>query len=158
MTFLPALMQWLHVGSVVLMIGGLFFYRIILIPAIKALPHIQQSQLTESISRRFRIVVWLTLITVLVSGVYNFVSFLRFTRVRNVLEISPDYSLYILILAIKFFIVFLIFTLGIVLTFPYSVFASFQRNPSPWLNLMLILGLIVIFLSTFLRRIPLPEL
>ncbi len=158
MTFLPALMQWLHVGSVVLMIGGFFFYRVILIPAIKALPHIQQSQLTESVSQRFRIVVWLTLITILVSGVYNFVSFLRFARVRNALEISPDYSLYILILAIKFFIVFLIFTLGIVLTFPYPVFAPFQRRPSPWLNLTLILGLIVIFLSAFLRRIPLLKL
>ena len=158
MTFLPALMQWLHVGSVVLMIGGFFFYRVILIPATKALPHSQQSQLAQSISQRFRPVVWLTLITVLVSGVYNFISFLRVARFRNALEISPDYSLYILILAIKFFIVFLIFTLAIVLTFPYPVFAPFQRHPSRWLNLTLILGLIVIFLSTFLRRIPLLEL
>ena len=150
----PALMQWLHVGSVVLMIGGFFFLRVILLPATKILPDQQQSQMTESAFRRFRAVVWIALLTILVSGIYNFVTFFRSARSQGqtVLETSPDYSTYVLILGVKLFIVFLIFTLGVVLTFPYPVFAPFQKRPAPWLNVTLILGLIVIFLSTFLRR------
>ena len=29
---LKSLMQWIHVGSVVLMIGGFFFFRVVLLP------------------------------------------------------------------------------------------------------------------------------
>ena len=150
----PALIQWLHVGSVVLMIGGFFFLRVILLPATKVLADQQQSQLTESAFRRFRTVVWSALITILVSGIYNFVTFFRsaINQAQIVLETPPDHSIYILILGTKLFVVFLIFTLGVVLTFPYPVFAPFQKRPAPWLNVAIILGLIVIFLSTFLRR------
>jgi uncharacterized membrane protein len=148
MTFLPAFIQWLHVGSVVLLIGGFFFLRVILLPSTRVLPDNQKPKLVEAAFRRFRIVVWIALVTILVSGIYNFIAFLRSARIA-----TQDPSIYILVLGIKLFIVFLIFTFGVLLTFPYPVFAPIQKRPSPWLNLTLILGLIVIFLSTFLRRL-----
>ena len=153
MTFLPALMQWLHVGSVVLMIGGFFFLRVVLLSASQALPDSHRPKLIEAVLHRFRVVVWTALVTILVSGIYNFISFLRSARAVTASGAAPDYSLYIFVLGVKLFIVFLIFTLGVVLTFPYPVFAPFQKRPSRWINLTLILGLIVIFLSTFLRRL-----
>ena len=67
-------------------------------------------------------------------------------------KLAPDYSMYIVVLGVKFLIVTFIFILGIALTFPYPVYAPIQKRPAPWLNVTLILGLIVIFLSTFLRR------
>ena len=151
---LPVLMQWLHVGSVVLMIGGFFFLRVVLLPASKVLPNPQKTELIEAAFRRFRIIVWITLFTILVSGIYNFVDFLRSTGNQTVTDpdLVPDYSTYILALAVKFLIVFLIFTLGVLLTFPYPVYAPIQKYPAPWLNVTLALGIIVIFLSTFLRR------
>ncbi|MCG9127671.1 hypothetical protein JT359_08745 [Candidatus Poribacteria bacterium] len=144
------LIQWVHVGSVVLMIGGFFFLRIVVIPIAN-----RQSDPTTLISvslKRFSGVVWCTLLTVLFSGVYNVISFFRTARATASDSIASDYSLYILILAIKFFIVFLIYTLAIILTFPYPVFEVFQKKPSPWLNLIIVLGLIIIFLSAYLRR------
>ena len=158
MNYLPTLMQWIHVASVVLLIGGFFFLRVILHPAARVLSDANRSQLTESVLRRFRVVIWTTLITILVSGIYNFITFLRAARVQSAIEPSLDYSLHILVLAIKFSIVFLIFTFCVVLTFPYPVFAPIQKRPLPWLNITLILGLIVIFLSTFLRRMPIANL
>ena len=156
MTFLPALIQWIHVGSVVLLIGGFFFLRVILLPSAKVLPEDQRPKLVDAAFRRFRVVVWTALLTILFSGVYNFIAFLRSTG-----SFSPDLpkepvqdlSTYILVLGIKIFIVFIIFTFGVLLTFPYPIFAPIQRRPAPWLNLTLILGLIVIFLSAFLRRL-----
>ena len=153
MTFLPALIQWLHVASVVLMIGGFFFLRVVLIPASRSLPENYQPKLMTAALRRFRVVVWIALVTILASGIYNFVSFLRSANAATSAGMSPDFSYYILVLGIKLFIVFLIFTLGIVLTFPYPVFDPFQKRPSPWINLTIILGLIVIFLSAVLRRL-----
>ena len=155
-------MQWIHVGSVVLMIGGFFFFRVVFLPI--ANRHAKPASLILSALRRFGGVVWTTLLTVLVSGLYNFITFFRAARsvTANEADSAPqlastystaDYSLYILILGIKLFIVFLIFTVAIVLTFPYPVFDVFQKRPTPWLNIIVLLGLIVIFLSAFLRRI-----
>ena len=148
MTFLPAFIQWLHVGSVVLLIGGFFFLRVILLPSTSVLPDSQKPKLVEAAFRRFRVVVWIALVTTLMSGIYNFIVFLRSASTA-----TQDPSVYILVLGIKLFIVFLIFTFGVLLTFPYPVFAPIQKRPSPWLNLTLFWGLIVIFLSTLLRRL-----
>ena len=156
MTFLPALIQWIHVGSVVLLIGGFFFLRVILLPSAKVLPENQRPKLLEAAFRRFRIVIWSALLAILFSGVYNFIAFLRSTGSFS--QDSPkepieNLSTYILVLGVKLFIVFIIFTFGVLLTFPYPVFAPVQKRPAPWLNLTLILGLIVIFLSALLRRL-----
>ena len=156
MTFLPALIQWIHVGSVVLLIGGFFFLRVILLPSAKVLPEDQRPKLVDAAFRRFRVVVWSALLTILFSGVYNFIAFLRSTgSFSQDLPKEPvqDLSTYILVLGVKIFIVFIIFTFGVLLTLPYPVFAPIQRRPTPWLNLTLILGLIVIFLSALLRRL-----
>ena len=156
MTFLPALIQWIHVGSVVLLIGGFFFLRVILLPSAKVLPENLQPKLVEAAFRRFRIVIWSALLTILFSGVYNFIAFLRSTgsfAQDPTAEPTQDPSTYILVLGIKIFIVFIIFTFGVLLTFPYPVFAPIQRRPAPWLNLTVILGLIVVFLSALLRRL-----
>ena len=156
MAFLPALIQWIHVGSVVLLIGGFFFLRVILLPAAEVLPDNQRPKLVEAAFRRFRVVIWSALLTILFSGVYNFIAFLRSTgSFSQDLPKEPveDLSTYILVLGIKIFIVFIIFTFGVLLTFPYPVFAPIQKRPVPWLNLTLILGLIVIFLSALLRRL-----
>ena len=149
---LKALMQWIHIGSVVLMIGGFFFFRVVLLPI--ANRSSDPTALISSALRRFSGIVWTALLTVLISGLYNFISFFRNARAgATVGFVVSDYSLYIFVLGIKLFIVFLIFTLAILLTFPYPVFDVYQKRPASWLNLTVILGLIVIFLSAYLRRL-----
>ena len=149
---LKSLMQWIHVGSVVLMIGGFFFFRVVLLPIANRSD--EPAALISFALRRFGGVVWTALLTTLISGLYNFITFFRAARADTAIDlVVSDYSLYIFILSIKLFIVFLIFTLAIVLTFPYPVFSVYQKRPAPWLNLTVILGLIVIFLSAYLRRL-----
>lgn len=145
------LIQWVHVGSVVLMIGGFFFFRVVLIPIAKRYP--DPMSLISSALRRFSAIVWVALLTTLISGLYNVITFFRTARSTAAESLEVDYSVYILVLGIKFFIVFVIYTLAVVLTFPYPVFAEAQKKPSPWLNMLILLALITIFLSAFLRRL-----
>ena len=134
------------------MIGGFFFFRAVLLPVAKRSS--DPAALIASALRRFSGVVWTALLTILISGLYNFITFFRAARANTAVDlVVSDYSLYIFVLGIKLFIVFLIFTLAIVLTFPYPVFDVYQKRPAPWLNLTVILGLIVIFLSAYLRRL-----
>ena len=134
------------------MVGGFFFFRVVLLPI--ANRSTDPAALISSALRRFSGVVWTALLTILVSGLYNFITFFRIARADAAVDpVVSDYSLYIFVLGIKLFIVFLIFTLAIALTFPYPVFSVYQKKPAPWLNLTVILGLIVIFLSAYLRRL-----
>ena len=134
------------------MIGGFFFFRVVLLPIANRSD--ASENLISSALRRFSGVVWTALLTILISGLYNFITFFRSARAGAATDpIVSDYSLYIFVLGVKLFIVFLIFTLAIVLTFPYPVFGVYQKKPAPWLNLTIILGLVVIFLSAYLRRV-----
>ncbi len=134
------------------MVGGFFFFRVVFLPIANRYP--ESESLIASALRRFSGIVWTTLLTVLISGLYNFITFFRGARADATIDpVVSDYSLYIFVLGIKLFIVFLIFTLAIALTFPYPVFGVYQKKPAPWLNLTVILGLIVIFLSAYLRRL-----
>ena len=145
------LIQWVHVGSVVLMIGGFFFFRVVLIPIANRNP--DPMTLISSALRRFSVIVWIALLTTLISGLYNVITFFRTARSTATESLDVDYSVYILVLGIKFFIVFVIYTIAVVLTFPYPVFEEAQKKPSPWLNMLIFLALITIFLSAFLRRL-----
>ncbi len=150
--FLKVLMQWTHVGSVVLIIGGFFFFRVVLLPVANLSS--DPAALISAALRRFGGIVWASLLTVLISGLYNFITFFRTARAgAAVAPIASDYSTYIFVLGIKFFIVFLMFTLAIFLTFPYPVFEVYQKRPAPWMNITVVLGLVVIFLSAYLRRL-----
>ncbi len=148
---LKPLIQWIHVGSVVLMIGGFFFFRVVLIPIAKRRK--DSDTLISSALRRFSGIVWGALLSVLLSGLYNVITFFRTARNPNLESIISDYSLYILVLGVKFFLVFVIYTFAIILTFPYPVFEPVQKKPSPLLNMLIFFALIIIFLSAFLRRI-----
>ena len=134
------------------MVGGFFFFRVVFLPIVNRYP--ESESLIASALRRFSGIVWTALLTVLISGLYNFITFFRGARADATIDpVVSDYSLYIFVLGIKLFIVFLIFTLAIALTFPYPVFGVYQKKPAPWLNLTIIFGLIVIFLSAYLRRL-----
>ncbi len=134
------------------MVGGFFFLRVVFLPI--ANRSADPAALISSALRRFSGIVWTALLTVLISGLYNFITFFRGARADATIDpVVSDYSLYIFVLGIKLFIVFLIFTLAIALTFPYPVFGVYQKKPAPWLNLTIIFGLIVIFLSAYLRRL-----
>jgi hypothetical protein len=59
---LGELMRWLHISSVVILIGGIFYARLAYVSGGSAL------------SPRFRPVIWIVLITLIGSGFYNFFS------------------------------------------------------------------------------------
>ena len=82
---LKSLMQWIHVGSVVLMIGGFFFFRVVLLPI--ANHSDEPAALISSALRRFGGVVWTALLTTLISGLYNFITFFRAARADAAIDL-----------------------------------------------------------------------
>jgi hypothetical protein len=120
--------RWLHISSVVTLIGGFIFARLAVWP-----------ELSESMVARFRAILYLVLATTLASGLYNYLT-------------KPFYPPhYHMVIGIKFLFVLHIFAVAILYTMPNAALAKRRR----WLTGMAISGLIVVAISAVLRSMTL---
>jgi len=134
-------MQWVHIGSVIVALGGVIFVRLFLIPALKVLDRGQVPILLGKISSRFNTILWTCIGLILISGVYNIAS------------TNPPFSgWYTWILSVKILLALTLFTISLTLTLPIPAFSDLQRNRPKWLMVNIILGAIIILLSAYLRR------
>jgi hypothetical protein len=69
--FLAVLMRFLHIGSVVGLIGGALYSRAVLTPVLNALPEPQRAHAAASAQARFRTPLFVLLALVVLSGIYN---------------------------------------------------------------------------------------
>lgn len=146
MQFLDGVLQWLHVLAAVLAIGGVFFLRFILCPALKKLPPEQEStkkQLLQSVSRGFKMVIHSSIAILLLTGFYRFFKNMPLTKA---------WSQYQMLIGIKILFALVLFTVAIMLTLPGAQPNYFQRNRDKWLLINFVLGALIILISATLRR------
>lgn len=65
-------MRWIHIVSVVTLIGGFIYARFVFAPAIDAAPQAERSTLTAAAQSAFRPLVFVLVATILISGIYNY--------------------------------------------------------------------------------------
>jgi uncharacterized membrane protein len=144
MWILDAIVQWLHISSAVLIIGGLFFSAYIMTPALRNLGGIDVPTLTTAAMLRFRVVVWLGIGTLLLSGVYNLI--------RALAEGKFEDPIYQHSLEAKVLLALVLFSTGIGLTVPLPAFSFFASRRRFFVTFNIHLGLLIVLLSAILRR------
>ena len=135
---LPLIMRWLHIASVVTLIGGFIFARFAVAPALAALPDAERKTTESRVAAYFSPILYVALGAVLVSGLYNYLS---------QTNLPP---LYHMILGIKLLFVVHIVAVSILYSLP-------SANPDKrrrWLTGMIVSGLIIIALAGYLHFIP----
>src|SRR3989442_15593127 len=121
-------MRWLHISSVAVIIGGVLYARLIVLPE-------AGDKLAESLAARFRKLVFTAIAALLVSGIYNIV-------------ITPGHTrLYHIWLGIKLLLVSHIFAVMVLIVRPQC------PRRTRLMGGVVIAGLIVILISAHLRRI-----
>jgi len=132
---LNALMRWLHIVSVVTLIGGILYSRLVLLPSLDALPADSRKAMEEGASGRFRRLVIAAMTTLVLSGLYNI-----FTHPGH----SPRYHM---LLGIKLMLLLHVFAVALLV--------SQRENPRRrrMLTGTLISGLTVVAISAYLRQI-----
>jgi len=65
-------MRWIHIASVVTLIGGFIYARFVLAPALAAVAPAERNGLTAAVQRAFRPLLFTVIATVLISGIYNY--------------------------------------------------------------------------------------
>ena len=71
---LGILMRWIHIISVVTAIGGLLYSSLVVAPAFGSLAPEARSAFAAAVNDRFRPLLRLSIITLIVSGIYNLVT------------------------------------------------------------------------------------
>ena len=146
MVFFDGVIQWLHVLSAVLAVGGVFFLRFILCPALKKLPPEQagaEKPLLQSVRRAFMMVIHSSITVLILTGFYRFFKNLDLTR---------GWKAYQALVGTKILLAFILFFIAIMLTLPREQPNYFQRNRDRWLLINFMLGSVIILLSAILRR------
>jgi len=131
--------RWLHITSVVVMIGGFIFARFVVAPSLAAVADPERSALGKRIVSNFRPLLYTVLATVLSSGLYNYV---------NKPSYPPHYHMWF---GIKFLFVLHIFAVAIL----YSIGGADEAKRNRWLTGMIVSGLIIFAISAYLRWISL---
>ena len=127
-------MRWLHIASVVTLIGGMLYGWLVLVPASCVLAADARKALAERTAARYGPLVFGAIGALLLSGAYNLLT-------------NPGHHLrYYILLGIKLLLVAHVFSVGILLV---------TKNPEHRGRLFAgaaISGLVIILISAYLRR------
>ena len=133
---LSVFMRWLHIVSVIAMLGGFLYARFVVAPAIAS------SEASERMVAQFRPLLYTAIATILISGLYNYLT-------------KPSYPPhYHMVIGIKFLFVLHIFAAAVLYTLPKTIEAKRVRQ----LTGLVISGLIVVLISAELRWMSLTAL
>ncbi len=69
------LFRFIHIGSVIMLLGGVFYARQVLVPAFNLLPSELRMQSAVAAQARWRTTLFLLLILIVGSGLYNFFAY-----------------------------------------------------------------------------------
>jgi uncharacterized membrane protein len=136
---LAVLMRWIHIASVVTLIGGFIFARYALAPALMSLPESEHRSIENRVIAGFRPLLYTVIVTILGSGLYNYLTKPSY---------PPRYQVWI---GLKFLFVLHIFAVAIL----YAKREVDESKRNRWLTGMVVSGLIVIAISAYLRYLSL---
>ncbi len=143
---LPILSRWAHVLCAVTMVGGVLFLRFILMPsASEALSEEQHLSLKGAVLKRWKKVVMLCILLLLLSGVYNLMA-----RLKGDADLP---SLYHALFGIKFLLALAVFFIASCLVGRAAAFEGMRKNMKKWLLINVVLALCIVLISGVLKNL-----
>ena len=128
-------MRWIHIASVITLVGSFIYARFILTPALDSLGESIREAFHRQVMERLRPLLYILIITILGSGLYNYLTKSSY---------PPGYHMWI---GIKFLLVLHIFAVTILYTLPGASEAKRNR----WLAGMVYSALAIVAISAWLR-------
>jgi uncharacterized membrane protein len=132
---LMTLMRWIHIFSVITLIGGVVFWRCVMDPSTKKITPEDYRELEEGAAAHFRPVVYVAMTTLLISGIFNY------------LTKGPMSTLYHIMFGIKILLVLHVLAVLILAT------AKDNARRGRQLFGAAVSGLIIVLISAFLKGI-----
>ena len=134
--------RWLHVIPVIVLVGGTIFMRMSLIPAANQTN--ASAELREAVRKRWAKLVMLSILLLLITGLYNAVTKIMCYEVPK---------LYGTLVVVKLAIGFVIFFLSARLTGRSDKAAKFREKETMWLNLLCVLMLALVLVAGYMKSL-----
>ena len=141
---LKLLMRWMHILSACGMLGGTFFLRFVVMPAVGASVGAEEAQsLRSAFAARWRKIVPLFILAFLVSGFYNYLFVTR--------HMHTDDPTYHMLFGIKFLLSLAIFALASILISGRDKPSKIREKAKGWLLVVLALGTAVVLIAGYMK-------
>ena len=137
MDFVPFLNKWLHLLSMIGMLGGTAFAWFVLHPALEGRADDPDAR---SIWRKYGMLQGILWLIVLITGFLNYY-FLMTTVVGT----------YHMLLGMKIMLAILMFVLAMLAAHPAPGLEKWTKNKSPWLAVILLMGIVAVGISAHLN-------
>lgn len=131
--------KWVHVLSILTVVGFSFFQYLVLQPVLRRLQGVPEDFI-QAVQRRSGILIGVAWVLIWVTGIYNLVVVVP--------TVKPNYHL---VLGAKILLVLVLFFLSTALSHPSLAFESIQRNRGRWIALVAWLGIAIVLLSATLN-------
>lgn len=149
-TLISLVSRWVHIGSAIVLLGGSVFMRFVLMPAAEQLPESEHQALRERVLGRWKWIVMLGVLLLLISGLYNYV-------VVGLPQHRGD-KLYHPVMGTKILLALCVFFLAAALTGRSAALEPIRRNAKRWLSVLILLALTVVALAGYLKVVRKPTL
>jgi uncharacterized membrane protein len=148
------LARWLHILSATLALGVPIYIRCVQLPTLASLDEATRTQLNDVLASRWRKIIYLAIFLFLATGFYNFLA--PHAHWRQFPERDQRVQ-YHMVFGIKLLLALVMFFLASALAGRSAALAYFRNNAKTWYTVLVILGLILLGLSTTLRFMPLQQ-
>lgn len=136
--------KFLHVTFAAIAMGGIALTLWALIPALKEVSPESAATISQGVSRRFGVMIWITISILFLTGLW---------MVVLVIAAGVPHALYHSILGIKIILALLIFLIALGITLPMKFLEKMRQNKRRWMVINIHLIVIVFFLGVWLGRI-----
>ncbi|MCA9055529.1 MAG: hypothetical protein KDA75_16925 [Planctomycetaceae bacterium] len=143
MIVLDVAFRLIHVVTAIVLLGGSIYLRFVLIPSAAELPDAEHDALRGRLRARWKKVVMIGILLLLVSGFYNYL--------QVAAPAHKGQGKYHMLMGIKILLAMGVFFLASVLTGRSAKFEAMRRSPAKWLTLLIALALMVVGLGSVLK-------
>lgn len=136
--------HWLHLTGAIVAVGGTILLRLVIHPIVTKMEGEAGAELQRSIRRRMTPLIHGSVALLLVTG---------FVNMARVFQggVPP---LYTGLFALKVLLAMAVFTIAILLTVSSPALDKFNAKRGTWMLLNILLGLVVVLISAWLRWMP----
>ncbi|MCL6473495.1 MAG: hypothetical protein K6U75_00380 [Firmicutes bacterium] len=137
------LVKWVHVLSIVTVVGFTLFQYLVLQPILRRSEGVSDD-LVKAVQRRSGIVIGVAWVLIWVTGIYNLVVVIP--------TVKPNYHM---VLGAKILLVLVLFFISTALSHPSLAFEGIQRNRARWVAFAAWLGILIVVLSASMNMMRL---
>lgn len=143
MLWIAVASRWIHIGTAIVLVGGVVFLRFVLGPAAAQLPDEAHARLRELVMAKWKRFIHGGIALFLISGFYNYL-----------VVLAPQHKgdkLYHALMGTKILLAFVIFFLSSALVGRAKAFAGMRAKMKLWQGIIIVLAICVVGISGYAK-------